>query len=71
MFFGNKNFKSLCTSCKEVRLIKNNRGSVFLLCLKSKQNNSYSKYPVQPVLSCTGYSFAEESEIKELKQDEY
>lgn len=71
MFFGNKNIKSLCTSCKEVRIINNKRGSVFLLCLKSKQNNSYSKYPVQPILSCPGYSFAEESEIKELKQDEY
>ncbi|HEU5022678.1 MAG TPA: hypothetical protein VFT60_12335 [Bryobacteraceae bacterium] len=36
--------------------MRNDRGSVFLMCLLSKTDPRFPKYPRLPVLSCAGYS---------------
>jgi hypothetical protein len=39
-----------------MREMRNDRGSVFLMCLLSKTDPRFPKYPPLPVLSCEGYS---------------
>lgn len=39
-----------------MREMRNDRGSVFLLCLLSKTDQRFPKYPRLPVLACEGYS---------------
>ncbi len=49
----NPNFPvSLCNSCVHVREIRNARGSIFLLCEKSKADDRLPKYPPQPRFHC-------------------
>jgi hypothetical protein len=45
----------LCTSCKHVRRISSELGSVFFLCRLSAVDPRFAKYPRLPVLSCSGY----------------
>jgi hypothetical protein len=45
----------LCASCVHAKQTSNDRGSVFLFCLKSKTDPSFPKYPRLPVLQCAGY----------------
>lgn len=48
----------LCDGCRHQKLIGNTRGSTFSLCLRSKTDPAYPKYPRIPVLSCRGYERA-------------
>lgn len=45
----------LCDTCKHQRLVPNTRGSVFSLCLRSRTDPSYPRYPRVPVLACPGH----------------
>jgi hypothetical protein len=45
----------LCDSCRQQKLVPNTRGSVFSLCLRSRQDRRYPRYPRVPVLSCPGH----------------
>ena len=45
----------LCATCKHVRVIRSDRGSMFLLCTLSASDPRFAKYPTLPVLSCSGY----------------
>jgi len=45
----------LCDSCRHQQLIRNTRGSVFSLCLRSRDDPAYPRYPSIPVASCPGY----------------
>ena len=45
----------LCATCKQVRVIRSDRGSVFYLCMLSVSDPRFAKYPRLPVLSCSGY----------------
>jgi hypothetical protein len=45
----------LCDSCVHQKLIANTRGSVFSLCLRSREDPDYARYPRVPVLSCPGH----------------
>ncbi|HSS04608.1 MAG TPA: hypothetical protein VLK89_05425 [Solirubrobacterales bacterium] len=45
----------LCDGCVHQQLVPNTRGSVFSLCLRSREDPRYSRYPRVPVLSCAGY----------------
>jgi hypothetical protein len=45
----------LCDSCEHQKLIHNTRGSVFSLCLRSRTDERFPRYPRVPVLSCPGY----------------
>ena len=45
----------LCDSCAHQTLVHNTRGSTFSMCLRSKDDERYPKYPRVPVGSCPGY----------------
>ena len=45
----------LCDSCTHQQLVPNTRGSVFSLCLRSRNDPAYPRYPRVPVLACPGY----------------
>lgn len=47
--------RSLCLKCQHVRRIENKRGSVFLMCGKSKEDERFAKYPPQPLGECVGF----------------
>jgi hypothetical protein len=47
--------ENLCESCAHRRVIVSGKGSRFLLCLLSKTDSRYPKYPRQPVRRCSGY----------------
>ncbi len=46
---------SLCDTCLQQKLVPNTRGSVFSLCLRSREDKRYPRYPRLPVLRCPGY----------------
>lgn len=45
----------LCDGCLHQQLVPNRRGSVFSLCRRSREDESYPRYPRIPVLSCPGF----------------
>lgn len=45
----------LCAHCRYVRRIESARGSVFLLCERSRVDARLPKYPRLPVLRCVGF----------------
>jgi hypothetical protein len=45
----------LCDSCRHQRLVRTGRGSVFTMCLKSREDPDFPKYPRVPVRECSGY----------------
>ena len=45
----------LCDSCRYQRIVRSGRGSVFTMCLKSREDPAFPKYPRVPVTSCPGY----------------
>jgi hypothetical protein len=53
----------LCDSCVHQKLIRTGRGSVFSMCLRSKTDERFPKYPRIPVERCPGY----EREVSESR----
>jgi hypothetical protein len=45
----------LCDGCAHQKLVPNTRGSVFSLCLRSRTDPAYPRYPRVPVAACPGY----------------
>jgi hypothetical protein len=45
----------LCETCRYRQEVRNTRGSSFSLCLRSREDSAYPRYPRLPVLSCDGY----------------
>jgi len=45
----------LCATCKHVRVVRSDRGSVFYQCLLAATDPRFRKYPPLPVLQCVGY----------------
>jgi hypothetical protein len=45
----------LCDSCVHQKLVPNTKGSVFSLCLRSRTDPAYPRYPRVPVAACPGY----------------
>lgn len=45
----------LCDSCTHQQLVPNTRGSVFSLCLRSRTDPRFPRYPRVPVLTCPGH----------------
>jgi hypothetical protein len=54
----------LCDSCVHQKLIRTGRGSVFSMCLRSKTDERFPKYPRIPVERCPGYEPSEVSESR-------
>ena len=53
---GAREAAGLCASCARARRIKNDRGSIFVLCLHSRNDPSFPKYPRLPVIACRGFA---------------
>jgi hypothetical protein len=45
----------LCDDCAHAKRITSSRDSEFILCLKSKDDSRFPKYPRLPVVVCSGY----------------
>ena len=45
----------LCDSCRWQKLICTTRGSTFSMCLRSRRDERFPKYPRLPVERCPGY----------------
>lgn len=52
------NEHGLCPECLHHKDIRNDRGSVFIMCLLSFKEPEYPKYPRLPVLQCKGFEKA-------------
>jgi hypothetical protein len=52
---GEKNKLGLCADCRHAQRIESSKGSLFLLCTRSKIDPRFPKYPRLPVLNCSGY----------------
>ena len=46
----------LCDTCCHQRIVRSGRGSVFSMCLLSKTDDAFPKYPRVPVTACDGYA---------------
>ena len=51
--------QGLCPGCAHVKLVRTERGSVFLLCRLAARDPRFPKYPSQPRLLCAGHEPAE------------
>ena len=45
----------LCATCVHQKMVGNTRGSTFSMCLRSREDAAYPKYPRLPVLECAGW----------------
>jgi hypothetical protein len=45
----------LCADCRNVKIMRSDRESVFYLCRLSFTDARFPKYPALPVLNCEGY----------------
>jgi hypothetical protein len=52
---GPRPVAGLCATCRFRQEVRNTRGSSFSLCLRSREDPAYPRYPRLPVLSCDGY----------------
>jgi hypothetical protein len=50
----------LCFSCRHMRPVRTDRGSVFYLCERAATDPQFPKYPCLPVLECRGYEKKDE-----------
>jgi len=50
-----QNSAGLCATCIHARRIESARGSVFVLCARSRDDTRFTKYPPLPVLRCIGW----------------
>lgn len=44
-----------CASCRQARRVSTRRGSSFLLCERSRSDETFVRYPALPVRHCPGY----------------
>ncbi len=47
--------RGLCDFCRHQKLVGNTRGSEFSLCLRSRAEPDYPRYPRVPVRECRGF----------------
>ena len=48
-------YGGLCAACLHARTIASDKGSVFVLCERAKNEPRFSRYPPQPVVACQGF----------------
>jgi hypothetical protein len=59
----------LCDRCRHARRIENDRGSVFVLCERSRTDARFPRYPRLPVVACTGYEAVVPGEVDASRTD--
>jgi hypothetical protein len=47
-----------CARCVHARALRNRRGSVFVLCRRSVDDDRFRRYPPLPVVGCAGFETA-------------
>lgn len=47
---------SLCLRCLEHRLVRTDRGSLFVRCAAAEADRRLAKYPPQPVVGCPRFA---------------
>ena len=45
----------LCATCRHVKALGNDRGSVFYMCTLAERDPRFRRYPPLPVRNCDGY----------------
>jgi len=45
----------LCATCRNAKIVRSDRGSIFYRCLLAELDARFPKYPRLPVLQCEGY----------------
>lgn len=45
----------LCETCRHVKTLRNDRGSVFYMCTLADRDACFRRYPPLPVRTCNGY----------------
>jgi hypothetical protein len=50
----------LCGNCRNARVMKSDRGSVFYRCLLANTDARFAKYPRLPMVQCTGWEPVDE-----------
>jgi hypothetical protein len=48
----------LCPDCRHSRTVQTRRGSLFVLCERSRTDPAFPRYPALPVRQCRGYERA-------------
>jgi len=46
----------LCATCAHAQVVTSSKGSTFYLCRLSETDPRFRKYPVLPVVRCSGYT---------------
>ena len=59
---------SLCETCVHTKVVVSSSGSRFLLCCLSKKDPNFVKYPLQPLMSCTGYEEGPQARIPDREK---
>jgi hypothetical protein len=59
----------LCARCRHSKEIRTDRGSSFIMCLRSFREPEYLKYPRLPVLRCAGFEERDQTEYAGLSPD--
>jgi hypothetical protein len=52
----------LCARCVHVQVITSARGSRFYLCRLSFKDDNFPRYPILPVLACSGFVDAQHAD---------
>lgn len=58
----------LCDGCRWGRPIRARRGSQFWLCARHTIDDRFRKYPVLPVLDCSGYEPSRDRDGEEAQE---
>ncbi len=48
-------FAGRCASCRHLQVLRSGRGSTFVRCALSDQQEAFQRYPRLPVLACGGW----------------
>lgn len=51
----------LCATCCHARVVRSDRGSVFVLCGLARRDARFARYPTLPVTCCDGYEAWDEA----------
>jgi hypothetical protein len=60
----------LCATCRFVRRVVSDRGSVFYFCERSLTDAEFAKYPRLPVRECAGYERGTQYPVPSTPQDQ-
>ena len=54
----------LCATCRHVKVLRNERGSNFYMCMRAEKDPRFQRYPPLPVKQCAGYETAQPPALK-------